>query len=234
MRLHVHNLHTRFLRGITFELKTPQNLTILGFNGAGKTTLAKALTGLLENESCRIDRTPVARLSAKTRARALNYVPAALEVFDEYISVEEYLRLSVVGANSGEVERVMAQVGIAHLAKSGTSVLSSGEAGLLLFASAMLHGARFTVFDEPTANLDSDKKIAIYSLLRNSPLLHSKLVITHDLNLAFALGYPILFLDGGKQLFYGECETFFTPDTLRGFFGDSIKRVGDYFAVAFS
>ncbi|MGM0623405.1 MAG: ABC transporter ATP-binding protein [Campylobacterota bacterium] len=235
MRLRVDNLNTQILQGIHFTLSKGQNLSIIGANGAGKTTLAKAIASLISNENVSIQDKVVAKMDAKDRAQHINYVPTVLQVYDEYITAGEYLELSFLGKVVKEdIDAVMQLLQIRHLKDKSTKVLSSGESNLLQFASSLIHKAHFTIYDEPTANLDSDKKILIYKILKNSNDLASKIVITHDLNLAYRLGYDILYLKEGGILFEGSCENFFEAANLAKIYGNSIKRIEDYFMVDFS
>jgi iron complex transport system ATP-binding protein len=109
--------------------------------------------------------------------------------------------------------------------------LSSGEQQLLMLASAILHNAEVSIFDEPTANLDPQKSRDIFSLLKGN-LFQSKIIITHDLNLAYKLGYDVLYMKEGKIVFNGSSKEFFTELNLNDFFGTSVKRVGDEIVVS--
>ncbi|MCX6072798.1 MAG: ABC transporter ATP-binding protein [Campylobacterales bacterium] len=229
MTLNINHLTTHYLRDISFTLEN-ENLVILGSNGAGKTTLAQAIVHLLENESITIEDKKVSDLCAKERAKYLNFVPSKLEIFDEYIDVHEFLELSLLnGTPYEEIENVLRRLEIDHLKNKSCSAISSGESQLVLCASALLHNATLTLFDEPTANLDSDKKIKIFELLKNDDRF--KIVITHDLNLAFKLGFRVIFLQHGAIVYDGRCEHFFEEENLNRLFGHSIRRVEDFFMV---
>lgn len=230
LKLKIYKLSTEYLKDISFECKN-ENITILGANGAGKTTLAKAIVGLYENNSIFIDDISFYKLNSKKRAEVLNYIPSKLEVFDEYISVKEYLYLSILnGVKEETLEDVMSLLNIQHLKDKSCKLLSSGESQLLLFASALLQNSTYTIFDEPTANLDSDKKINIYKVLQNNTKGFN-IVITHDLNLAYKLGYRIINIDHGTISFDGNSKEFFEPNNLQKFFGDSIKQIDGYYMV---
>ena len=88
---------------------------------------------------------------------------------------------------------------------------------MVLFIGGVLQNATLTLYDEPTANLDNDKKIKIFQMLRNAP--QYKIVITHDLNLAFRLGYRVLYLKNGKIHFDGTNGSFFKIATLLNLWG---------------
>ncbi|MFZ2890286.1 ATP-binding cassette domain-containing protein [Sulfuricurvum sp.] len=229
MKLHVNNATTSYLRNISFELEN-ENVVILGSNGAGKTTLAKIMVALEENDHVTLDGERISRLSSKRRAEAVNFIPSKLEIFDEYIDVEEFLQLSLLnGSTRCEMETILKQLEIEHLKNSSCKCISSGEAQLVLFASGLLHNAALSIFDEPTANLDSDKKIKVYEALKE--FSGWKIVITHDLNLAYQLGYRVLYLEHGRLLYDGSCQSFFDPLNLEKLFGNSIKKVDEYFMV---
>ena len=70
---------------------------------------------------------------------------------------------------------------------------SSGEKQLLLLSSAIMHNAQITIFDELTANLDISRLKEVFEIF-NSDLLKQKIIITHNLDLANALKYKVLFL----------------------------------------
>lgn len=230
--LHVDNLSHQILKHISFKLEHNQNLTILGNNGSGKTTLAKAICHLIHTDGITIEGQKIAHLSAKQRAQYLNFIPAKLSIYDEYLTVSDYLNLNVLTeGQTDHAQTVLELLKIAHLNNSRCHKLSSGESALLLIGGAMIHQALYTILDEPTANLDQEKKITVYQLLKNSPYFHNKIIITHDLNLAYKLGYNILFLEEGKVHYHGPCELFFEQKHLESYFGNAIKNIDGNFMV---
>jgi len=218
------NYSDGILKNIHFELKPKQNLIILGSNGAGKSTLAKVLCGITPSSLLMNDK-PLSAYSSKERTKLINYVPAKLEIFDEYISLQEYLDLSRLHTLL-ESKNMLKLLNIAHLNDKPCQQLSSGEQQLTMLATAVLHNAEVTIFDEPTANLDPQKSRDIFSLLK-SALFQSKIIITHDLNLAYKLGYDVLFMKEGKIDFQGTSQSFFTESNLNHYFGASVMRVDE-------
>jgi len=229
LKLHVDTVTTSYLQNISFRVEN-ENVVILGSNGAGKTTLSKIIVGLEENTNVYYEGEKISSLGAKRRCEIVNFVPSKLEVFDDYLDVEEFLQLSLLnGSTLREMDTILKQLEIEHLKSSPCKCISSGESQLVLFASGLLHNAELTIFDEPTANLDSDKKIKVYEALKK--YAGWKIVITHDLNIAYKLGYRIIYLEHGKLIFDGSSDVFFTAANLERLFGNSIKRLEDYFMV---
>jgi len=218
------NYSDGILKNIHFELKPKENLIILGTNGAGKSTLAKVLCGITPS-SLRMNGKPLSGYSNKERTKLINYIPAKLEIFDEYISLQEYLDLSRLHTLLAS-KNMLKLLNIAHLNDKPCQQLSSGEQQLTMLATAVLHNAKVTIFDEPTANLDPQKSRDIFSLLKSN-LFQSKIIITHDLNLAYKLGYDVLFMKEGKIDFQGTSQRFFTESNLNHYFGASVVRVDE-------
>ena len=230
--LKVDNVSFNILKDVSFELKEDENIVILGSNGAGKTTLAKVLTGLIENGNVFIEGKKVSSQSAKKRAEILNYIPAKLEIYDEHLTLREYLELSLLnGSDISTLDEVLKLLEIEHLSGKNCKSLSSGESQLLLIASAILHNAKLTILDEPTSNLDQQKKVKIYDILKNGKLFNTKVIITHDLNIAYKLGFRVLFLDNGKVVFDGSSKEFFAEQNIKRTFNGAVKKVDDYFVV---
>ena len=226
--LKINNYSNQILKNISFELKPKQNLLILGSNGAGKSTLAKALCGISPS-SVELFGKPLSNYSSKKRTKLINYVPAKLEIFDEYITLNEYLDLSRLHTLL-ESKNLLKLLAIEHLKNKPCQQLSSGEQQLTMLATAVLHNAKITIFDEPTANLDPNKSRDVFSLLK-SGLFQSKIIITHDLTLAYRLGYDVLFIKEGEVDFFGSSEEFFSSSNLDYCFGSSVKRVEEFLVV---
>lgn len=227
--LRVNSFSNQILHNIDFALEEGENLVILGSNGAGKSTLAKLLCGLTASQNVELFAKPLASLGAKERAHYINYVPPKLEVFDEYISMAEYLELSLL-YSAYTVDEVLELVKLKHLQNKPCKNLSSGEEQLTMLCSALLHNAKITIFDEPTANLDPQKTKQVFTFLQ-SGYLAQKIIITHDLNIAYKLGYKILYMQEGKIEFFGENSLFFEEKNLERFFGESLKKIDNYFMV---
>ncbi len=213
------------LKEISLHLKKSENLTILGQNGAGKSTLAKLLCGLIKTDrSIKIDDIFIELLAHKKRAKLINYIPPKLSIYDTYINVYDFLALN---EHKTKIIEVLKLLGLLKFQNSYCSDLSSGEQQLLLIASALVQDAKFTIFDEPTSNLDPKKTKIIFDLLKDKKYLKNKIIITHDLQFASKLGYPILYIDKGIGNYYKSSQKFFSSYNLELIFGDSVIKNGE-------
>jgi iron complex transport system ATP-binding protein len=227
--LQINNYTNPILHNISFELKENENLIILGSNGAGKSTLAKVLSGITPCDTVTIDNINLKNINNKKRTKLINYIPAKLEIFDEYITLEEYLNLSRLHTLL-ESKNMLKLLELEHLKNKPCQQLSSGEQQLTMLATAVLHNAKITIFDEPTANLDPKKSRDVFSLLKSN-IFQSKIIITHDLNLAYRLGYKILSINAGEVTFFDSSEKFFNPSNLDKYFGSSVKKIDNFIMV---
>ena len=218
------------LSDISFNLENGKNLIILGSNGTGKTTLAKVISGIIQNDCTTIDELNPSNIHGEIKTKLINYIPSKLEIYDEYLSVFEYLELSDLYSNS-TITDVLELLDISYLSKQNCKYLSSGESQLLLIASAILHNAKYTILDEPTANLDPQKVKMVYNILQNNDLLNNKILITHNLDLAYKLGYDILYIKDGKVVFNDKSKKFFSDENLEEFFQDSVKKMENSIVV---
>ena len=89
--LEIKNYNSSILHEISFSLKENKNLIILGENGAGKSTLAKVLSNLITNDKVELFGVNISKLDDLKRALYINYIPPKLSIFDEYITLREFL-----------------------------------------------------------------------------------------------------------------------------------------------
>ena len=91
--LEINNYNSTILHNITFSLEKDENLIILGENGAGKSTLAKVLSNLISNDKVILFGERIDKIADLKRAKLINYIPPKLSIFDEYVTLKEFLEL---------------------------------------------------------------------------------------------------------------------------------------------
>ena len=225
-KLSVHFGKKTVLQNLSFEIEG--HLTIVGANGSGKSTLAKCLAGLNSySGTIEIQNINAAKIPAKERAKLLCYIPTKLEVYDAFITVEEFVLLGRFphkeslfdySQKDREIVRTMMEfLKITHLAKQQIGELSSGEQQLTLIAQALTQQSKIIIFDEPTANLDPKNSKIIAQHIKELQKSHTVILITHDLHLAAFIGSQILFLDDTTAALYGD--EFFDDDVLERLYG---------------
>jgi iron complex transport system ATP-binding protein len=229
--LEINNYNSDILHDISFSLKENENLIILGENGAGKSTLAKVLSNLITNNNVKLFHEEIDKISDLKRAQLINYIPPKLSIFDEYVTLKEFLELSTItNINEEKIDNLIKVLKLEKLKDRYCKAFSSGEKQLLLLASSIMHDAEITIFDELTANLDISRLKEVFDIF-NSDLLKQKIIITHNLDLAYALKFKILFLKEGKIEFFGKHDEFFSNENLKKFYNNTILKLDKHLVV---
>ncbi|MEN8302673.1 MAG: ABC transporter ATP-binding protein, partial [Campylobacterota bacterium] len=195
------------------SLKIENHLTVLGANGSGKSTLAKSICSLIDfSGEIIINNTNTKELSLKEKAKTLSYIPAKLEIYDSFISVEEFVLLGrypykksffeYSERDKNITQQTLEFLKISHLKDNAISSLSSGEQQLALIAQALAQQSKIIIFDEPTANLDPHNSKIIAEHIKGLKEYHQIILITHDLHLASYINSPVLFIKDQTTHYY--------------------------------
>jgi iron complex transport system ATP-binding protein len=229
--LEINNYNSDILHNISFSLKENESLIILGENGAGKSTLAKVLSNLITNDKVKLFAERIDKLSDLKRAQLINYIPPKLSIFDEYVTLKEFLELSTItNVDNEKIDNLIKLLKLEKLKHRYCKAFSSGEKQLLLLASSIMHDAEITIFDELTANLDISRLKEVFDIF-NSDLLKQKIIITHNLDLAYALKFKVLFIKDGKIEFFGQHDEFFSNENLKKFYNNTIMKLDKHLVV---
>jgi iron complex transport system ATP-binding protein len=213
------------------SLKIDSHISVLGANGSGKSTLAKAICDLVAfSGTVFIAGKKTQEYTLNERAKLLSYIPAKLEIYDPYISVEEFVLLGrfphkeSIFDYSEKDKNITLQtlefLNIVQLKENPVSSLSSGEQQLVLIAQALTQQSKIIIFDEPTANLDPHNAKIIAQHIKGLKEWHQIILITHDLHLACYVDSPIVFIKDKTAAFYE-----------RDFFDDA--KLEELYGVAF-
>ena len=229
--LKVNDYNSDILKDITFTLEENEDLIILGQNGAGKSTLAKVLANLIENNNVHLFNQNLEDLSDKQRCEYINYIPPKLSIFDEYITLREFFELACIDLiDNDKIDKLINLLNLKKLENKFCKNFSSGEKQLLLLGSSIMHDAKITIFDELTANLDISRLKEVFEIFK-SDFLQQKIVITHNLDLAYALKFKILYMKDGKIEFFGSNDEFFSDENLKKFYNGSISKINNHLVV---
>jgi len=226
MMIELKNLKCAFDKRTILEnisLKIEGHLSILGANGSGKRTLAKAICSLIEfSGEVSINEISIKKLSLNEKAKTLSYIPAKLEIYDSFITVEEFVLLGrfpykksffeYSDKDKNIAKQTLEFLKISHLKDNSVSSLSSGEQQLALIAQALTQQSKIIIFDEPTANLDPHNSKIIAEHIKGLKEYHQVILITHDLHLASYVNSPVVFIKDKTTHYYED--DFFNDATL--------------------
>jgi len=195
---------TSALRGISFRITHGESVAVVGSNGAGKSTLLLHLTGALKPASgeIRIGDFPV---TAKTLPAIRRTVGMVFQDPDDQLFMPTVTDDVAFGPlNLGlpqeevrnRVREALAIVGAGHLRDRPPYRLSQGEKRAVSIATVLAMSPDILVMDEPTANMDPTARRQVIELLKTFE--HTKIIATHDLDLALDLCRRTLIIHEGR------------------------------------
>jgi phospholipid/cholesterol/gamma-HCH transport system ATP-binding protein len=209
-------------RDLNLSIDRGETLTVIGGSGCGKSVMLKLIIGLLPTDGGEIwfdgrDVTKMkqAELQGVRQRIAMLFQGAAL--FDS-ISVgenvayplREHLRLPEAEVGK-RVARALELVGLGGVEAMRPLDLSGGMKKRVGLARAIVIGPEVVLYDEPTTGLDPMNVTRINRLIRQlqQELKITSVVVTHDMQSAYAVSDRLAMLHGGQILTTG------TPDELR-------------------
>jgi tungstate transport system ATP-binding protein len=193
--------------------------TILGPNGSGKSTLLRILALLLVNDAGELEVlgekvTWEKRQLLKLR-RQMSMVTQTSFMFSGsvYYNVSYGLRVRRMGARKvrKRVDEMLEMVGMSAYRDADARTLSGGERQKVAIARALAINPRVLFLDEPTSNIDVASAADIEKHIRyiNKERGTTIIIVTHNLFQARRLADEVLFINEGRIIEQGACETIF-------------------------
>ena len=201
---HTYSDGTVALEGVTFTLHHGEAVAILGENGAGKSTLLKHLNGTLHptRGEVRVGEIPV---RPETLVQVRRAVGMVFQDPDDMLFMPTVLEDVAFGPlNLGfppaeaqaRAREALHSVGAEHLAAKAPYHLSMGEKRRCALATVLSMGPDILVLDEPSTGLDPRGRRLLAGLLQ--AFTHTRILATHDLDLALRLCSRTLVLHQGR------------------------------------
>ena len=217
---------TRTFAGLTavncidFSLTAGEIHALIGPNGAGKTTFVSMLIGRLAATSgtIRFQGRDVTTMPAHARVRlGMAYTFQITSVFQR-LAVAENVALAARGR--GDVEGLLARVGLAGRGAQLASDLSYGHQRLLEIAMGLAQRPSLLILDEPTQGLAEPEIAAFNALVRSLVPATTVLLIEHNMSVVMELADRITVLNHGAILAQG------TPAAIRADAGVQAAYLG--------
>ncbi|MCM1520822.1 MAG: ABC transporter ATP-binding protein [Lachnoclostridium sp.] len=197
------------LRGITFDVREGEFVTIMGTSGSGKSTLLNQL-GCLDTPSSGeyiLDGVPVRKMSKNQRARLRNrkigFVFQNYNLLPKTTAVENVeLPLMYNSEYSAKARReaaikVLTQVGLGDRLEHKSNQMSGGQMQRVAIARALVNNPAVILADEATGNLDTRTSFEMLVLFQQ---LHAQgrtiIFVTHNPDLANYSSRNIFLRDG--------------------------------------
>jgi len=203
-------LEVEALKGISFQIKAGDFISISGPSGSGKTTILN-LIGCLDvpssgtvsidgQASCNLDDNGLSEL----RHRKIGFIFQSfnlLPVLNVFENIEFPL---ILGKRRNKksylpwIESLIEEVGLKERSRHKPSELSGGQRQRVAIARALVTKPDIVLADEPTANLDSETGAAIIELMKkiNREQKTTFIFSTHDAHITAIADHVISLSDG--------------------------------------
>lgn len=182
------------LKGISFEVKDQEWLSILGHNGSGKSTISKLLVGILAPQKGSIYYDDI-ELTEKTVDKIRNRVGIVFQNPDnQFVGVNVKYDIAFGLENRGVPRSEMQKLIVEYATKVGMQdyllrepqTLSGGQKQRVAIAGILALNTDVIILDEATSMLDPQGTREIIALIKELKEKYHKTIITitHDLDLA--------------------------------------------------
>ena len=227
------------LKGIDLEVPDGQVMALIGPSGAGKSTVIRCINRLVEptSGSAALNGVDVVTLGSADLRRVRRRMGM---IFQEYALVE---RLSVMEnvltgrlgyvafwqswlrrfpqADIDEAFRLLARVGLDHMADKRADELSGGQRQRVGICRALIQNPELLLVDEPTASLDPKTSRQIMRLIKElcAERKLSAIINIHDVMLAQMFAERIVGLRLGEIVYDGPPDKL-TAEVLTAIYGE--------------
>ncbi|MBC5637039.1 ABC transporter ATP-binding protein [Ornithinibacillus sp. BX22] len=182
------------LNNIDFSIESGTWLNITGPSGSGKTTLLRLLSAIEQADNGQVVLGHLDAIKANEEERrsfrrnSVGYIFQDFQLFEQF-DVQTNVMIPLLPYEPRKVaeekaEKLLDMVGMLHRKNHMPSQLSGGEQQRTAIARALINNPQLILCDEPTGNLDIEKRDQIIEILQE---IHQNVVtiilVTHDLEL---------------------------------------------------
>ena len=197
------------LRGVNFEVKKGEIVSIVGKSGSGKSTMLQIIAGFMKPESGSITingQETAGFNETESSAFRLNNFGFIFQNFQlmpgltAFENIELPLKLQGVSPaiRKKKVKELMKKIGIIEVEDHYPNELSGGQQQRVSIARALITNPPILLADEPTGSLDSETEQDILLLIQslNQALGLTFVIITHDEEVANIAHHKFRMHDG--------------------------------------
>lgn len=214
------------LKGISFNVRQGEFISIIGPNGSGKSTLLKTLNRLysIKSGSIQIDGKDIQSYKNRDMAKKVALVPQDTTL--EYDFTVEEVVLMGRHPYKGRFEKeddedyniiyeAMEMTNTLKLKDRLITEISGGERQRVFIAKALAQKPSIILLDEPTSHLDINHQMDILNLLKTLNERGTTIILViHDINMAARYSHEILLLNNGEIQGKGTPEEVITIENI--------------------
>jgi ABC-2 type transport system ATP-binding protein len=219
------------VNGISLDVEDGAFFGLLGPNGAGKTTTINATVGLSSITSGSIELFGHDVVRDWRAARVTVGLAPQEYNFDRYLNIRDVLiyQAGYYGFRGPAVQRradeLLERFDLASKAKHVYTRLSGGMKRRLTLARALIHQPRLLILDEPTAGVDVELRLELWSFLRELNTAGTTIVLTtHYLEEAQELCNRIGIIEAGNLVALESTANLIGDRSLQDVFLELTRR----------
>ena len=215
------------IKGVSFEVKQGEIVTLIGANGAGKSTTLNTISGLLHSKTGHISfmgedltKTPCHKVVSK----GLALVPEGRRVFLQ-MTVQENLEMGAFirgKVNLDDLEHVFQRFPrLKERRKQIAGTLSGGEQQMLAMSRALMSHPKLMMLDEPSMGLSPILVQEIFSIIEDVNKAGTTiLLVEQNAALALKLAHRAAVMETGRIVLAGTGEELSkSPEVQKAYLG---------------
>lgn len=193
-------------KNVNLSIDRGQIFGLLGPNGAGKTTFVRQVCGLLRPSEGKIE------IGGIDITKHKNYVPSIVSYLGQIaythraLKVIEFIQFTGVyrGLNQkqalDQAREYLEYFEMQSLENRLLDHLSGGETRIVAFIAAIMGYKPLVVLDEPTNDVDPEKRIKLWQLVKKLKIEHqlSFLLVTHNIHEAADVVDHVAIMNNGE------------------------------------
>ena len=212
------------VNSVNFTLQERELRCLIGPNGAGKSTLFKCLTG--QHRMTQANGRVFIRGQDVTGWQPYEIVRLGVGIKTQVPSVMNGLSVSdniwlaarrIHGRDGarGEVERVIAELGLATIAKRQVGELAHGQRQIVELGLVLAQNPWLVLLDEPAAGITGAETERLVELIQRINQTAAVVVVDHDMHFVRMLGGKVTVLHQGTVLMEGASDQVLTDARVR-------------------
>ena len=221
----------RALKGISFEVKKGEIVSLIGANGAGKTTTLHTVTGLIrpKNGSVFYKGEDITKTPAhKIVANGLVHVPEGRRIFQSLSVYDNLLMGAYTRKDKAGIEETMQKVfrdfpRLEERKKQLAGTLSGGEQQMLAMGRALLADPELIVLDEPSMGLSPLLVSEIFEIVKSfKEAGKTVLLVEQNAKKAMSISDRVYVLETGSITMSGDAKELINdPSIKKAYLGEA-------------
>jgi len=193
------------LDNINVEFPEGQITGLIGPNGSGKSTLLKIISGLVVEDSGKVE---ISRMEARKLMDHIAFLPELNHLYD-WFTINEAIKFFDAQYDDFSVEKAEELVDFMNLKmEQKIKTLSKGMVGRLKLILVLARRAPLLILDEPLAGIDPNSRARILESLISEyeSDFQSIIISTHEVVEAERFFDHVVFLENGRAILKGNTD----------------------------